>query len=140
MPTQSTLEMLDANNPVVTTARLRDIALPLINRGIPVVPAQPGQSFSRLPDWQNIATTDAAHIAEWDEQYHGWNLVCVAKPDQVVIVDVDDLEAAKAMGLPDLPDTFTSQTPGPATTLIIPQLTGLALLEIATLKVPAERS
>ena len=48
---------------------LRDIALPLIQRGIRVVPARPGDRMSTLPAWPILATTDPERIAEWDGQY-----------------------------------------------------------------------
>ena len=90
---------------------LRDIALPLIERGIRVVPARPGERMSTLPAWPILATTDPERIAEWDRQYPDWNLVCVANFEDNLIVDIDDLKAAYKIGLPKVPTTFTVQSP-----------------------------
>jgi hypothetical protein len=91
---------------------LKDIAAPLIAFGIPVVPAKPGARASTLKDWPNLATTDPTQIEAWDSNgYHDWNLVCVAKPDQIAIGDLDRLKAARAIGFPELEQTLTSKSP-----------------------------
>ena len=90
---------------------LKDIARPLIERGIRVVPAKPGERASTLPGWPTLATTDPTIIEEWDKQYPDWNLVCVANFDDVCIVDIDNLKAAYKMGMPEVPDTFTVKSP-----------------------------
>lgn len=90
---------------------LKDIALPLIQRGIPVVPARPGQRASTLPDWPNLATTNPAVVEQWDKEYPDWNLVCVPKCETIAILDIDNLTAAQELGLPEIPDTLTSKTP-----------------------------
>jgi hypothetical protein len=90
---------------------LKDIALPLIKRGIRVVPARPGERASRLQDWPNLATTDLKVVEQWDAQYPDWNLVCVSHLEDVCIVDIDNLNAAFEMGMPKLPATFTVKSP-----------------------------
>ena len=90
---------------------LKDIALPLIERGIRVVPAQPGDRASHLENWPDLATTDPAVIEQWDKKYPDWNLVCVSNLADVCIVDIDNLDAALKMGMPEVPATFTVKSP-----------------------------
>jgi hypothetical protein len=92
---------------------LKDIARPLIERGIRVVPAKPGERYSTLGNWQTLATTDPAAIDQWDKQYPDWNLVCVSNLEDVCIVDADDLDAATKLGMPEIPATFTVKSPRP---------------------------
>ena len=42
-----------------------EIALPLIRRGIAVVPTQSRLRYPNFPEWQNLATTNDAQIRAW---------------------------------------------------------------------------
>ena len=69
----------------------KDIALPLVSRGIPCIPVLPNSKRAFLPAWQTLATTDLTQIDLWDAQYSGYNAACVAtgKPDSVFFFEVD---------------------------------------------------
>jgi Bifunctional DNA primase/polymerase, N-terminal/Primase C terminal 1 (PriCT-1) len=59
----------------------RDIALPLIARGIPVIPLGANSKKAFLKDWQNLATTSEEQIVKWDIEYPDGNCGCVAKAE-----------------------------------------------------------
>jgi RecA-family ATPase len=67
----------------------RDLALPLAERGIPVIPVLPNQKRCVLPEWQTKATTDRDQILRWDAENASYNVGCVGKPQGVVILDCD---------------------------------------------------
>lgn len=67
----------------------KDIALPLIARGIPVIPVQPGQKKCLLPNWPGHATTGKAMVEFWDQENPNYNVGCVGKLDGFVILDCD---------------------------------------------------
>ena len=54
-------------------------ALPLAALNLRVIPVEPHDKACRLPDWQNLATTDTAVINEWNAIYPNHNLGVVAK-------------------------------------------------------------
>ena len=59
----------------------REIALPLIQRGIPVIPLKPKTKAAFLSSWEKLATTDPAQIQAWDAQYPEANAGSVAKAE-----------------------------------------------------------
>jgi hypothetical protein len=59
--------------------QFKDIATPLIARGIPVTPVRPETKDAFLEGWQNLATTNPSQIDAWDAQYPGYNCGSVAK-------------------------------------------------------------
>jgi D5 N terminal like/Bifunctional DNA primase/polymerase, N-terminal len=95
------------------TAKFKEIAMAIIARGVHVVPTYRGYRHPALPAWQQIATTDPKVVEEWSRNGHAdSNCVSVAKFGGVFMLDIDDLEAAKKRGIPELPKTFAVRTPG----------------------------
>jgi hypothetical protein len=85
----------------------------MAKRGVHVVPTYPGLRHPALLDWQDLATTDLDTISKWGNNgYPDYNCCCVAKSDGVYMLDIDDLAAAQKRGMPQLPQTLTSKTPG----------------------------
>ena len=58
----------------------KDIAMPLVARGIPVIPIPPRQKGASLKGWQNLATTESEQIEKWNEENPQYNAGAVAKP------------------------------------------------------------
>ncbi|MBZ5658841.1 MAG: bifunctional DNA primase/polymerase [Acidobacteriia bacterium] len=80
--------------------------------GIAVVPTYKGLRHPALTNWQEMATTNGATIAKWaNNGYRDFNCVCVAKQEGTGILDIDDLAACKAAGMPPVPQTFTVKSP-----------------------------
>ena len=67
----------------------RDIALPLIARGISIIPVQPGEKRCLLPNWPGQATTDKSMVEFWHQENPDYNVGCVGKLDGFVILDCD---------------------------------------------------
>src|ERR1700730_7452851 len=89
------------------------IAQDMVKRGVHVVPTYRGLRHPALPGWQDLATTDLATINKWGSNgYTHFNCVSVAKltnPDNspgAFFLDIDNLAAAKELGMPELPNTF----------------------------------
>lgn len=57
-----------------------EIATPLIQRGIPVIPVQPNEKRCLLPEWQMKATTDIEQVKLWQTENPTFNVGCVGKP------------------------------------------------------------
>lgn len=57
----------------------KDIALPLVVRGIPVIPLRPKTKVAFLSGWEKLATTDITQIETWDREYPDANAASVAK-------------------------------------------------------------
>lgn len=70
----------------------KDIAQPLIKRGVPVIPLLPRTKKAFSNDWPNLATSDPARILQWDSQYPDANIGCVglAKPGGIWFFEIDD--------------------------------------------------
>jgi len=66
-----------------------EIATPLIQRGIPVIPVQPNEKRCLLPEWQMKATTDIEQVKLWQTDNPHYNVGCVGKPDGFVMLDCD---------------------------------------------------
>lgn len=56
----------------------RDRALPLIKRGIPVIPLVPKGKKALIEDWPNKASTNRKQIEAWASQWPEANVGCVA--------------------------------------------------------------
>ena len=72
-----------------------EIARPLLERNIPVIPLRPRSKIAVLDNWPDLATTDIYQIQKWDQENPNYNCACVAKasPDGVWIWEVDSPEA-----------------------------------------------
>jgi putative DNA primase/helicase len=70
-------------------ATFLEIATPLIQRGIPVIPVQPNEKRCLLPEWQMKATTDVEQVKLWQTENPNFNVGCVGKPDGFVMLDCD---------------------------------------------------
>ena len=70
-------------------ATFLEIAMPLIQRGIPVIPVQPNEKRCLLPEWQKKATTDIEQVKLWQTENPNFNIGCVGKPDGFVMLDCD---------------------------------------------------
>ena len=58
--------------------------------GIPVMPLLSRDKKAFIDDWQNLATTDADQIAEWNKQNPAYNCAAVGLAGGFWIFDVDD--------------------------------------------------
>jgi hypothetical protein len=50
------------------TSSFKEIAMPLVAQGIPVIPIPPRQKGAGLKGWQNLATTDPVQIEKWNKE------------------------------------------------------------------------
>jgi|SRR5579862_7057187 len=66
-----------------------EIAKPLVERGIPVIPVQPHEKRCLLPEWQKRATTEINQIALWNAENPRFNVGAVGKPNGFLILDCD---------------------------------------------------
>ena len=78
--------------------------------GIPVVPGFPGEKFSRIAGWPELATTDIAQLEKWNAENGRFNVVAVAKRGVVCMVDIDDPKVIDKLPHP-LPETLKVNTP-----------------------------
>ena len=67
----------------------KDIALPLIECGIRVIPVQPGEKRCLLPFWPDRATMNPEQVKVWDLENPHYNVGAVGTPDTIVILDCD---------------------------------------------------
>jgi Bifunctional DNA primase/polymerase, N-terminal/Primase C terminal 1 (PriCT-1) len=69
----------------------REIAEPLIAKGIPVIPLRPRTKIAFLTGWEALATTDPKKIEQWDEDYPDANGACVAfaRPGGIWFLEID---------------------------------------------------
>jgi hypothetical protein len=80
-----------------------ELALPILARGIAVVPVDPGAKRCLLPKWHEQATTDTGQIDVWATIFPNHNVGCVAKNDGVCIIDCD------IPGIPEFIENATGQ-------------------------------
>lgn len=69
----------------------KDIAIPLVMRGVPVTPVLPNSKRAFLEDWPTSASADPVQIMEWDAKYPDYNGAAVAtgKSDGVWFFEID---------------------------------------------------
>jgi hypothetical protein len=78
-------------------AFFKDIAAPLAQLGIPVIPLQANTKKAFTADWPDAATTDLVQIEDWDRKYPNANVASVAKAQTggVWFFEVDKPEVAQ---------------------------------------------
>jgi Bifunctional DNA primase/polymerase, N-terminal/Primase C terminal 1 (PriCT-1) len=89
----------------------KQIAEPLVGRGVPVIPLRPKTKIAFLQQWETLATTDPTKIEQWDQDYADANAACVAfaRPDGVWFFEIDKPGFANEIELATgqkLPSTF----------------------------------
>jgi len=92
-----------------------EIATPLIQRGIPVIPVQPNEKRCLLPEWQMKATTDIEQVKLWQKENPYFNVGCVGTPEGIVILDADNPELIARIERETgykMPRTFTVRSGG----------------------------
>lgn len=69
----------------------KEIAEPLVARGVPVIPLRPKTKIAFLTGWETLATTDQDKIEQWDQDYIDANGACVAyaRPDGTWFLEID---------------------------------------------------
>src|ERR1051326_6066285 len=69
----------------------KEIAVPLVRRGVPVIPLRPKTKIAFLTNWQELATTDLSRVEQWDAEYANANGACVAqaRPGGVWMLEID---------------------------------------------------
>ena len=68
----------------------KDLALPLVARGIHVIPVLPFSKETRLPGGEERGTLDPAQIAVWDRECPESNVGCLGTTNGVAIFDCDE--------------------------------------------------
>ena len=86
---------------VPALSSFKEIAMPLVARGIPVIPIPARQKGTNLPNWPELASTDPAQIEKWNEENPQYNVGAVAKLGGFWMLDCD---------VPDLPKTIEKET------------------------------
>lgn len=89
----------------------KDIAVPLVARGVPIIPLLPKSKIAFRKDWPDQATTDLAQVEAWDKQYPDANAASVAKatPAGFWFLELDRPEAGQRIEEETghrVPDTF----------------------------------
>ena len=77
---------------VTPVCNFKEIAMPLVARGIPVIPIPPRQKGAGLKGWQNLATTDPEQIEKWHKENSQYNVGAVAKLHGFWFLDCDVLD------------------------------------------------
>ena len=81
-------------------------------RGVHQAPTLAGYRHPKIVGWKDLATTSPNKISEMAVNgYSGCNWVSVAKDGFACIIDIDDVEYAKSIGMPIPWDTFMVNTP-----------------------------
>lgn len=81
-------------------------------RGVHQAPTLAGYRHPYIKGWKELATTSPDKIREMASNgYSGCNWVSVAKDGFACIIDIDDIEYAKSIGMPIPWDTFMVNTP-----------------------------
>lgn len=70
-------------------ATFAELAIPLAQRGIPVIPVLPLSKRGFLDDQFRRATTEISQIAQWNRENPEYNVGCVGKPEGIVVLDCD---------------------------------------------------
>ena len=89
----------------------KEIAEPLVTRGVPVMPLRPKTKIAFFNDWPRVATTNSEQIQKWDEEFPNANGACVAHahPDGVWFFEIDKpgfIDELQAETGQILPETF----------------------------------
>jgi putative DNA primase/helicase len=79
----------------------KEIAMPLVARGIPVIPIPPRQKGAVLKNWPDLATTNPGQVEAWNKQNPQYNCGAVAQFDGFWMLDCD---------VPDLQQTIEKET------------------------------
>lgn len=85
---------------ITPVSNFKEIAMPLVARGIPVIPIPPRQKGAGLKGWQNLATTELEQIEKGNEENPQYNAGAVAKLNGFWMLDCD---------VPDLPQTIEKE-------------------------------
>ncbi len=96
-------------------ATFLEIATPLIQRGIPVIPVRPLSKRGLLDDQFDVATTDINIVRQWNEQDNSYNVGCVGKPNGYCILDCDCANLVERIERETghkMPRTFTVKSAG----------------------------
>ncbi len=86
----------------------KEIAEPLVTRGVPVIPLRPKTKIAFLTGWETLATTDPTKVEQWDQDYTDANGACVAyaRPEGVWFLEIDkpgfaeEIETATGQKIP----------------------------------------
>jgi hypothetical protein len=92
-----------------------EIATPLIQRGIPVIPVRPQSKRGVREDQFDVATTDINVVRGWNDENNTYNVGCVGTPEGVVILDADNPELISRIESETgqrMPPTFTVRSGG----------------------------
>jgi len=101
-----------ATSRTASAVSFTDIALPMVRRGVCVVPTYPGLRYPALDKWPDLASCDEAQVREWGSNgYAKANCISVSKHGKTWSLDVDDIAAAKAAGMPESGNTLRVRTP-----------------------------
>jgi Bifunctional DNA primase/polymerase, N-terminal len=75
----------------------KDLAQPLIERGVPVIPLRPRTKKAFSDDWPNLATTDQNQVLRWDAEFPNANIGCVglAQEHGIWFFEIDDPDLYK---------------------------------------------
>jgi hypothetical protein len=93
----------------------QDRANILIERGIPVVPVEPGQKRCTMAGWPSLASTDSSVLSLWSKVNPNYNTAAVAKLDGFCILDCDTpdlVEQIESETGCKMPATFTVRSAG----------------------------
>jgi len=92
-----------------------EIATPLIQRGIPVIPVRPQSKCGVREDQFEVATTDINVVRAWNDENSAYNVGCVGTPQGFVILDADNPELIARIERETghkMPQTFTVRSGG----------------------------
>jgi Bifunctional DNA primase/polymerase, N-terminal len=95
------------------------IALPMAERGVPIIPVQPQQKKCTLPGWQNVATNNAQQLMAWQVENPHYNTGCMASyAAGVCVLDCDVMGLLKRIEQETgktMPATFLVRSAGRGT-------------------------
>jgi len=93
----------------------RNIALPLIKRGVPVIPVEPGGKRCLLSKWPDRASVSESIVNLWHEECSSYNVGAVCKPQGILVLGCDTrdvLEQIEHETGQKLPRTFIVRSGG----------------------------
>jgi Bifunctional DNA primase/polymerase, N-terminal len=83
--------------------------LHLAAQGVQFVGTTPGKSRSDWTGWPDLATSDPETLKQWVSD--GYSLVAVPKRGKSFVVDIDDRDACKKLGMPTPGISYWVETP-----------------------------